>query len=263
MPSVKKSIVLETARFDMNFASLNLSKPFMKRLDLDVDFLRLLGDAFSIKKGATLNMENKVFYYSRSSSPRQNENYQVDEALSLGIDERNIFIDKASGKNFERPQYQALKQCLRKGDLLYIHALSRLGRNRRMIRDEWKQLTQDIGIDIKVTTMPLLDTTLYKDKIGSFVNDLILEIFGYGAEEELDHIREFQRAGIDTAKKYGTKTGNPFGRPRVKMPEKFAEVTTRWKNNEITAVTAMKELNLSKPTFYKMVKENKIEKEKI
>lgn len=208
-------------------------------------------------------MENKIFYYSRSSTPRQNETYQVDEALSLGIDERNIFIDKASGKNFERPQYQALKQCLRKGDLLYIHAISRLGRNRKMIRDEWKELTQDIGIDIKVVTMPLLDTTLYKDKIGSFVNDLILEIFGYGAEEELDHIHEMQRSGIETAKKYGTKTGNPFGRPKVPTPANFEEVTTRWKNNEITAVSAMKELNLSKPTFYKMVKQKNIVKENL
>ncbi len=207
-------------------------------------------------------MENKIFYYSRSSTSKQNENYQVCEALSLGIEERNIFIDKASGETIQRPKYQALKQCLRKGDLLYIHSISRLGRNRRMIRDEWKELTQDIGIDIKVTTMPLLDTTLYKDKIGSFVNDLILEIFGYGVEDELDHIREFQRAGIDTAKKYGTKTGRPFGRPKVPTPENFVEITNRWKNNEITAVDAMRTLNLSKPTFYKMVKENNIEKEK-
>ncbi len=202
------------------------------------------------------------FAYGRCSHRDQNAMRQIDEFLTLGATERNIFIDKASGRNFERPKYQALKQCLRKGDLLYIHSLDRLGRNRRMINDEWKELTQDIGVDIKVLDMPLLDTTLYKDTLGSFVSDLILQVLGYGAEKELENIHKNQRHGIDTAKKYGTKTGRPFGRPKVPTPENFVEITNRWKNNEITAVDAMRTLNLSKPTFYKMVKENNIEKEK-
>ncbi len=199
-------------------------------------------------------MENKIFGYVRVSTKHQNEMRQVDELLALGIEERNIFIDKASGKNFERPKYQALKQCLRKGDLIYIHSLDRLGRNRRMINDEWKELVQ-MGVDIKVLDMSLLDTTLYKDTLGSFVSDLILQVLGYGAEKDFETIHKNQRHGIDTAKKYGTKTGRPFGRPRVEKPVNYDEVIKRWKNKEITAVSAMKELNLSKPTFYKMVKQ--------
>ena len=202
-------------------------------------------------------MENKEFGYGRASTKYQNAMRQVDEFLKLGIEERNIFIDKATGYNFDRPKYQALKQCLRKGDILYIHSLDRLGRNRRMINEEWRELTQVIGVDIKVLDMSLLDTTLYKDVLGSFVSDLILQVLGYSAEKEYENIHKNQRHGIETAKKYGTKTGRLFGRPKVEKPDNFDEVIEKWKNKEITAVSAMKELNLSKPTFYKMVKEDK------
>lgn len=207
-------------------------------------------------------MENKIFAYARVSTKYQSEMRQVDDFLKLGVEERNIFVDKASSRTMDRPNYNALKQCLRKGDLLYLHSLDRLARDRKLIRDTWRELTE-MGVDIKVSTQPLLDTTLYKDTLGSFVNDLILEIFGYCAESEFENNHIRQREGIETAKKYGTKTGNPFGRPRVKVPENFEEVTTRWKNNEITAVSAMKELNLSKPTFYKMVKQKNIVKENL
>lgn len=201
-------------------------------------------------------MENKKFGYGRVSTKYQNERRQVEDFLKFGVSERDIYIDKASSRNFDRPKYQALKQCLRKGDLLYIHSLDRLGRNRQAVNEEWRELTKEIGVDIKVLDMSLLDTTLYKDTLGSFVSDLALQIIGYNAEKEYEDIKKSQREGIEAAKKYGTKTGRPFGRPKVKKPDNFDEVVNRWKNKEITAVAAMKELGLSKPTFYKMIKED-------
>ena len=196
-------------------------------------------------------MSSKTFGYIRVSSKDQNESRQSKELLDLGIDERDIFLDKQSGKDFNRPQYQALKQCLREGDILYIKSIDRFGRNNKEIRREWEYITQQIKADIKVLDMPLLDTTLYKDLIGDFVSDLVLSVLSFVAEQERNNIKQRQSEGIAIAKAKGVK----LGRPSVKIGPEFNEVYTRWKISEITAVKAMQLLNLKKTTFYSIIKE--------
>lgn len=200
-------------------------------------------------------MENRKFGYIRVSTKEQNEGRQFDAMISAGINERDIYMDKQSGKNFDRPQYQLLKRIIRKGDVLYIHSLDRFGRNKEEILKEWNDLTKNLEADIVVMDMPLLDTTQYKDSLGTFIADLVLQILSWMAEEDRNRIRKSQREGIDTALKNGVK----FGRPEIEVSEKFVEVYNRWKTKEITAVGAMRILNLKKTTFYKLVKlyENK------
>ena len=169
----------------------------------------------------------------------------------MGIDERDIYTDKQSGKNFERPRYQLLKEMLREGDILYVHSLDRFGRNKEEILNEWKELTKEKGVDIVVLDMPLLDTTKNKDNLGSLIADLVLQILSWMAEEEREKIRTRQREGIDIALKKGVK----FGRPKNPIPEKFGEIYAEWKKGEITATHAMKQLNIKKNAFYKFVKE--------
>ena len=140
---------------------------------------------------------------------------------------------------------------LRKGDVLYIHSLDRFGRNKKEILQEWNDITKNIQADIVVLDMPLLDTTQFKDSLGTFIADLVLQILSWMAEEERERIRKRQREGIDLA----LKNGVAFGRPKVHVTEEFKEVYDRWKSEEITAVKAMEELDIKKTTFYKLVKE--------
>ena len=143
-----------------------------------------------------------------------------------------------------------MKRIIRKGDVLYIHSLDRFGRNKEEILKEWNDLTKNLEADIVVMDMPLLDTTQYKDSLGTFIADLVLQILSWMAEEDRNRIRKSQREGIDTALKNGVK----FGRPKVEISEEFVDVYNRWKAEEITAVKAMELLNLKKTTFYKLVK---------
>jgi DNA invertase Pin-like site-specific DNA recombinase len=129
----------------------------------------------------------------------------------LGLRERDIFIDKQSGKDFESAQYQLLKRIIRKNDVLYIHSLDRFGRNKEEFLSEWNEITKNIQADIVVLDMPLLDTTQYKDSLGTFIADLVLQILSWMAEEERDRIRKRQREGIDVALQNGTV----FGRPKI------------------------------------------------
>lgn len=202
-------------------------------------------------------MEPKKFGYVRVSSKEQNEARQIESMLAAGISSRDIFVDKQSGKNFNRENYQVLKRVLRKGDILYIHSLDRFGRNKDEILNEWKELTQEMKIDIIVIDMPLLDTTKYKDSLGTFISDLVLQILAWMAEEERNRINKRQREGIDLALKRGVK----FGRPEVKVTEEFKQIYKRWKNGEITAVKAMELSGLKKTTFYSRVK--KMESENV
>lgn len=202
-------------------------------------------------------MDNKKFGYGRVSSKSQNEARQVEAFKKYGIDLRDIYIDKKSGKDFEREQYQILKKILRENDLLVIHSIDRLGRNYEMIVNEWKDITKNIKADIVVLDMPLLDTRQKKDLLGTFINDLILQLLSYVAQTEKEKINTRQREGIDIALKYGTKTGNSFGRPKITKPDNFEEVIKEWKDKKITARSAMKLLNLKPNTFYNMVKDNK------
>lgn len=195
----------------------------------------------------------KVFGYIRVSSADQNIDRQLQEMLEIGICERDIYIDKQSGKDFERPQYKALKTVLRDGDIVYIKSIDRFGRDSREIKKEWQEITQDIGADIKVLDMPLLDTTQYKDLIGNFVSNLVLEVLSFVAEQERVNIKQRQQEGIKIAK----EKGKNLGRPKAKIPEQWEQVYNDWKSNNITAVKAMEKLNLSKSTFYKLVKQYK------
>jgi DNA invertase Pin-like site-specific DNA recombinase len=196
-------------------------------------------------------MDIRKFGYIRVSSKDQNEGRQLAAIKNLGVDERDIFLDKQSGKDFNRTQYQLLKRVIRKGDILYIHSLDRFGRNKEEILQEWNDITKNIQADIVVLDMPLLDTTQYKDSMGTFIADLVLQILSWMAQEERDRIRKRQREGIDNA----LKNGIAFGRPKVQITDEFKEVYSRWKVGEMTAVKAMEELDLKKTTFYKLVKE--------
>lgn len=196
-------------------------------------------------------MENRRFGYIRVSSRDQNEGRQLQSMQEVGISPRDIFIDKQSGKNFNREQYQLLKRMIRKGDILYIHSLDRFGRNKEEILQEWNAITKEIEADIVVLDMPLLDTTQYKDSLGTFIADLVLQILSWIAQEERDRIRKRQREGIDAALIKGVS----FGRPKAQVSEEFIEAYNRWKRKEITAVKAMKETNLKKTTFYKLIKQ--------
>jgi DNA invertase Pin-like site-specific DNA recombinase len=199
------------------------------------------------------------FGYIRVSSKDQNEGRQLASMNDLEIDDRDIFIDKQSGSNFHREQYQLLKRILRQGDILYIHSLDRFGRNKEDILNEWNDITKNIQADIVVLDMPLLDTTQYKDSLGTFIADLVLQILSWMAEEERTRIRKRQREGIDNALQLGVA----FGRPKVQLPQNFNEVYSCWRAGEMTAVQAMRKLHLKKTTFYKFVKKYEMDHKRI
>ncbi|ANZ99329.1 DNA recombinase [Carnobacterium divergens] len=203
-------------------------------------------------------MTNKVFGYVRVSSTDQNVDRQMTEIMNHGVDERDIFIDKQSGKTFERPAFDALKRTVRKGDLLYIKSIDRFGRNSKSVKKEWEELTQNIGIDIKVLDMPLLDTTQYKDTLGTFVSELVLQVLSFVAEREREEIHKRQSEGIVIALEKGVK----FGRPTINLAtltDRQREILDKnyksWKNKQITGVDFMNRLELKKNTFYKIIKE--------
>ncbi|MGG1344363.1 recombinase family protein [Bacillus toyonensis] len=196
-------------------------------------------------------MSTKKFGYIRVSSKDQNEARQLEAMKEIGIEERDIFMDKQSGKDFNREKYQAMKTCLREGDILYIHSLDRFGRNKDEIENEWKSITKDIKADIVVLDMPLLDTTKYKDRMGSFISDLVLQILSWMAQEERDRIRKRQEEGIKIALEQGVK----FGRPKAEISDEFISAYKKWKDGAITATKAMEEAGMKRTTFYKLVKE--------
>ncbi len=202
-------------------------------------------------------MSSRIFGYARVSSKDQNEARQLKSFKDFGIEDRDIYIDKKSGKDFDREQYKLLKNILREDDLLVIQSIDRLGRNYEMIVNEWKDITKNIKADIFVLDMPLLDTRQKKDLLGTFINDLILGLLSYVAQTEREKIKTRQREGIDIALKHGTKTGKPFGRPKISKPDNFNEVIDLWNNKQITARKAMKLLNLKPNTFYNFIKLDK------
>ena len=190
-----------------------------------------------------------MFFYGRVSSKEQNEERQLHQARELGIDERDIYIDKKSGKDFDREQYQLLKRQLRPSDILFISSIDRLGRNYDLILSEYRSIV-DMGCDIVVLDMPLLDTRNTEGGLTKkFISDLFLQVMSYVAEQERLNIRARQRQGIDIAK----ANGKFKGRKRIDR-ENFAEVYSTWKTGEITAKQAMNILNLKPNTFYRRVK---------
>lgn len=193
----------------------------------------------------------RSFGYIRVSSKDQCELRQVEELKKHGVDERFIFVDKESGKDFDRKEYQLVKRVINEGDLLIVEAIDRFGRNYKEILKEWKEITEEIGADIKVLDMPLLDTTQYKDTLGSFVSDLVLQVLSFVSEREWENIKKRQRQGITVAKIKGIK----FGRPKQNINTEFEKAYKQWKLDEITAIKAMELCGMKRSTFYRRVKE--------
>lgn len=193
------------------------------------------------------------FMYIRCSSKDQNEARQVAKAKELGISDRHIFIEKASGKDFDRPVYQGMKNtALREGDVLYIDSLDRLGRNYEGIVAEWQSLTKELNVDIVVLDMPLLDTRKNKDLLGTLISDIVLQLLSYVAESEREKIRTRQREGIDAAKREGKYTGR---KPVTVDKYKFAELLAQVRAGERTNKYVMDQLGLKRNTYYKLIEE--------
>lgn len=186
-----------------------------------------------------------VYGYIRVSSRDQNEDRQLIALKEVGITERNIFLDKQSGKDFDRPQYKKLLRRLKKDDLLYIKSIDRLGRNYEDILQQWRMLTKDKGIDIVVLDMPLLDTRRGKDLMGTFLSDIVLQVLSFVAENERTNIQQRQAEGIAAAKAKGVR----FGRPPAPLPENFHSLYQKWKQGEITGTAAAKACDMPLSTF--------------
>ena len=186
-----------------------------------------------------------VYGYVRVSSHDQNEDRQMIALNEMKILNKNIFVDKQSGKDFERQQYKKLIRKLKKGDLLYIKSIDRLGRNYEEILQQWRFLTKEKGIDIIVLDMPLLDTRRGKDLMGTFLSDIVLQVLSFVAENERINIRQRQAEGIAAAKAKGVK----FGRPTNPLPENFDNAFKKWKSKEITGSEAARICNLALSSF--------------
>ncbi len=196
-----------------------------------------------------------AYGYVRVSTKEQNEDRQMRALHEVQIAEKNIFVDRQSGKDFDRPKYQSLLRKMRPEDLLYVKSIDRLGRNYEEILEQWRILTKEKKVDIIVLDMPLLDTRRGKDLMGTFLSDIVLQVLSFVAENEHKNIRERQKEGIDAAKLRGVQ----FGRPQKPVPDNFIQVYHRWINKEISGVEAAKECNLTKTTFYRWAKEERKE----
>jgi len=196
----------------------------------------------------------RKFFYARVSSKDQSLERQIIAAKEAGIEDECIFIEKASGKDFKRPEYQLMKRMLRKDDILYVKSLDRLGRNKQMILDEWQEFTRTKKVHMVVLDMPLLDTTKYKDMNGleNLISDLILQLLSYMAEDERKRIKERQEEGIRIAINNGVK----FGRKKIASNSNFVSVYDDWKLGNITALKAMELVGMKANTFYRRVKEH-------
>ena len=190
-----------------------------------------------------------VYGYVRVSSIDQNEDRQLIVMDENNVSKGNVYIDKQSGRDFERSQYKKLVKKLKAGDLLYILSIDRLGRNYEDIQKQWRMLTKDIGIDICVIDMPLLDTRKGKDLMGTFIADLVLQILSFVAQNERENIKKRQAQGIAAAKAKGVK----FGRPEVPTPDDFYKYILKWGKGQITTSEILKLTGLSKSTFYRKV----------
>ena len=186
-----------------------------------------------------------VYGYVRVSAKDQNEDRQLIAMREVGVSEKNIYMDKQSGKDFKRKQYKRLVRKMKKDDLLYIKSIDRLGRNYEEIIEQWRHLTKEKRIDIIVLDMPLLDTRRGKDLMGTFLSDIVLQVLSFVAENERSNIRQRQAEGIAAAKARGVK----FGRPPKPLPENFHTVYQRWKNGKITGTRAAEECNMPITTF--------------
>ena len=190
-------------------------------------------------------MTMPTYGYIRVSTREQNEDRQLIALREMSIPEKNIFMDKQSGKDFNRPQYKKLVKKLKPDDLLYIKSIDRLGRNYTEILEQWRILTKEKKIDIVVLDMPLLDTRRGKDLMGTFLSDIVLQVLSFVAENERTNIRQRQAEGIAAAKARGVR----FGRPPRPLPENYHSAYRRWKAGAITGTAAAKECGMPLSTF--------------
>ena len=195
-----------------------------------------------------------VYGYVRVSSIDQNEDRQLVVMAENNVPKGNVYIDKQSGKDFERPQYKKLVKKLKQGDLLYILSIDRLGRNYEDIQKQWRILTKDIGIDICVIDMPLLDTRNGKDLMGTFIADLVLQILSFVAQSERENIKKRQAEGIAAAKAKGVK----FGRPEKDVPDDFGKIIKEWEQKRLPFTEVLKLCNMSEATFYRRLREYRL-----
>lgn len=196
-----------------------------------------------------------IYAYIRVSTKHQNIDRQYEEIKALGIDNKYIYIDKESGKDFDRTKYQKLIKKLKKDDLLIIKSIDRLGRNYHMILEEWARITKTIGADIKVLDMPLLDTRIEgKNLVGKFISDIVLQVLSFVAENERINIKQRQAEGIRIAKEKGVK----FGRPKAILPPNTIDILDKYINKELTNILAARLIGVSRGTFFRLVKERKL-----
>lgn len=191
-----------------------------------------------------------IYGYIRVSAADQNESRQVAALAEKNVPEANIYIDKISGKDFNRPNYRKMVGRFREGDLLYVLSIDRLGRNYEEIQVEWRRLTKEVGIDICVIDMPLLDTRTRKDLMGTFIADLVLQILSFFAQNERESIRKRQAQGIAAARAKGVR----FGRPELVLPDTFAEDLERYRNRKMTKSEMLGKYKISESTLYRRVK---------
>ena len=196
-----------------------------------------------------------VYGYIRVSSADQNEERQIIAMQEKRIPQGNLFVDKQSGKDFDRPQYKEMIGKIREGDLIYVLSIDRLGRNYEEIQKQWRILTKDIGADICVIDMPLLDTRNGKDLMGTFIADLVLQILSFCSENERVNIKKRQVEGIAAARARGVHLGRPVKEP----PEDFPKIVKAWEKGEITLKEAVRHCNMGETSFYRRLREYRLQ----
>ncbi len=196
-----------------------------------------------------------AYGYIRVSTAEQNEDRQLLAMQDIGISSGKIFMDKQSGKDFNRPQYKKLMRKLKSGDTLYIKSIDRLGRNYEEIQNQWRIITKEKKADIVVIDMPLLDTRRDKNLLGTFISDIVLQLLSFVAENERVNIRQRQREGIAAARKRGVR----FGRPRKIMPPDFYESIEKWKAKEMSVQEILEIYKISESTFFRRLREYSME----
>lgn len=191
-----------------------------------------------------------IYGYVRVSTREQNEDRQMRALYKVRIPKQNIYVDRQSGKDFNRPMYLRLLKKMKPEDILYVKSIDRLGRNYDEILKQWRILTKEKKVDIVVLDMPLLDTRRGKDLMGTFLSDIVLQVLSFVAENEHKNIRQRQKEGIEAAMQRGVQ----FGRPQMPTPDNFKQVYERWMNKEISGEEAARQCNLARTTFYRRAK---------
>lgn len=200
----------------------------------------------------------KVYGYVRVSTADQNEDRQLAALRARLVPEDNIFCDKQSGKDFERTEYKKMLRILKTDDLIYVMSIDRLGRNYEEIQQQWRILTKEIGVDICILDMPLLDTRKGRDLMGTFIADLVLQILSFVAQNERENIRKRQAEGIAAAKERGVK----FGRPEIALPDGFEHAVDLWERKEVPLCEILRKCGMSESTFYRRLREYRRQKER-